>query len=250
TVPGCYQFLKQGVTITGEGTPTFNDSIRAATEIYGFFDRCFPEGTMESWSCADELSNERDAIHASNRYLTPKMEASRAKHQAFGKSVDPKGILESMTKEGYIHTEDNVVQYSRRRVQPDGKFIYKDIGPQAFRIGDIVEIQVSFVVVPLKEERVKMITVLRCITLLEACTTMAPATRPSVNAVTLKHRIGHDPRIEAPKRNKMVIDSLQNWYRSKTGCEDRKGWMLKESERVAGSRGLITESRMVTGSES
>ncbi|KAF9466347.1 hypothetical protein BDZ94DRAFT_1251735 [Collybia nuda] len=29
---------------------------------------------------------------------------------------------------------------------------YKEIGPQAFQIGDIVEIQVLFVVVPLKGE--------------------------------------------------------------------------------------------------
>ncbi|KAF9466516.1 hypothetical protein BDZ94DRAFT_1251118, partial [Collybia nuda] len=45
---------------------------------------------------------------------------------------------------------------------------YKEIGPQAFQIGNIVEIQVLFVVVPLKDEKVKMITVLQSIMLLEA----------------------------------------------------------------------------------
>lgn len=35
-----------------------------------------------------------------------------------------------------------------------------------FRIGDIVEIQVSFVMVPLKGDRYKMITVLRSIALI------------------------------------------------------------------------------------
>ena len=41
------------------------------------------------------------------------------------------------------------------------------VGPQIFRIGDIVEIQVSFIVVPLKHDKHKMIVVLRSIALLD-----------------------------------------------------------------------------------
>ncbi|KAF9457877.1 hypothetical protein BDZ94DRAFT_1174700, partial [Collybia nuda] len=165
TVPSRYRFLKQGVTITGLDTPTFSDSIKSATEIYGLFDWNFAEGRMELWSCVNRTPNECDSIHASNRYLMLKMEAT---HQPFKKLVDPKGILKAMAKESYVHTEDNDVLYTKCKTQAEGKFFYKEIGPQAFQIGDIVEIQVLFVVVPLKDEKVKMIMVLQSITLLEA----------------------------------------------------------------------------------
>ena len=41
------------------------------------------------------------------------------------------------------------------------------MGPQTFQEGDIVEIQVSFIVVPLREQKSRMNVVLRSITLLE-----------------------------------------------------------------------------------
>jgi hypothetical protein len=44
---------------------------------------------------------------------------------------------------------------------------HETVGPQTFRTGDLVEIQVSFVVVPMKGERRKMITVLRSIALID-----------------------------------------------------------------------------------
>lgn len=49
-----------------------------------------------------------------------------------------------------------------------GENRYDPIGPQAFRIGDIVEMQLSIVVVPMKGEKCKMVNVLRALTLLEA----------------------------------------------------------------------------------
>jgi hypothetical protein len=42
------------------------------------------------------------------------------------------------------------------------------VNPQIFRVGDIVEAQVSFIVVPLKDNKHKMIVVLRSIALLDA----------------------------------------------------------------------------------
>lgn len=42
------------------------------------------------------------------------------------------------------------------------------VNPQIFRVGDIVEAQVSFIAVPLKDKKYKMITVLRSIALLDS----------------------------------------------------------------------------------
>jgi hypothetical protein len=44
---------------------------------------------------------------------------------------------------------------------------FQAVGPHTFRIGDIVEMQVSFVAVPLKEQKYKMMVVLRSIALLD-----------------------------------------------------------------------------------
>ena len=44
---------------------------------------------------------------------------------------------------------------------------FKETGPQTFQEGDIVELQVSFIVVPLREQKSRMNVVLRSITLLE-----------------------------------------------------------------------------------
>lgn len=42
-----------------------------------------------------------------------------------------------------------------------------DITPNAFRVGDIVEAQISFEVIQLKGQRQKMIVILRALTLLD-----------------------------------------------------------------------------------
>ena len=42
------------------------------------------------------------------------------------------------------------------------------VNPQIFRVGDIVEAQVSFIAVPLKDKKHKMIVVLWSIALLDA----------------------------------------------------------------------------------
>ncbi|KAF8226556.1 hypothetical protein L208DRAFT_1406878, partial [Tricholoma matsutake] len=63
----CY--LRQGVTLVGYGTPTFEDALDATQEIYGFFDRNVQEGSLEN----------------------------------------PRGILESLAKPNFVYGEDNEV---------------------------------------------------------------------------------------------------------------------------------------------
>lgn len=47
------------------------------------------------------------------------------------------------------------------------KYRFKETGPHTFQEGDIVELQVSFIVVPLREQKSRMNVILRSITLLE-----------------------------------------------------------------------------------
>ncbi|KAF8810962.1 hypothetical protein BYT27DRAFT_7336378 [Phlegmacium glaucopus] len=82
--------------------------------------------------------------------------------------VDPRGILEKLTKEGFLHGEENEVHYYQvHKNDAGGKTSVETVNPQIFRIGDIVEAQVSFIVVPLKDNKHKMIVVLRLIALLD-----------------------------------------------------------------------------------
>jgi hypothetical protein len=45
---------------------------------------------------------------------------------------------------------------------------FEPAAPQIFRVGDLIEAQVSFVVVPLKGKMKKMLTAVRCIALLNS----------------------------------------------------------------------------------
>lgn len=45
------------------------------------------------------------------------------------------------------------------------------MAPVEYRVGDVVEVQLSFVIVPLREGRWKMLLVLRAITLIDAVST-------------------------------------------------------------------------------
>jgi len=44
---------------------------------------------------------------------------------------------------------------------------YDTMKPQSYRVGDIVEVQLSFVVVPLRNQKYKLVNVLHSIALLE-----------------------------------------------------------------------------------
>jgi hypothetical protein len=88
--------------------------LEAANEIYGYFDRQFSEGVLDSWTSSDEKPFGFPCIDISNRYLTPAKEA-KGQEIAFQKGVDPRGVLRGMANGdgtcSYVHTEDNQVQY-------------------------------------------------------------------------------------------------------------------------------------------
>ena len=104
-----YRYLKQGLTITGLGSPTFDDAIMSACEIYNQFHRQFADGKLEAWSTSTYSGYH--ALDMSNRYLTPRRDAPSMEHIPFARAVDPKGTLEAMAKSGYIHGDENIVHY-------------------------------------------------------------------------------------------------------------------------------------------
>ncbi|KAF8809758.1 hypothetical protein BYT27DRAFT_7093807 [Phlegmacium glaucopus] len=169
-----YRFLRQGVKLSGLGSPTFHNALMAANEIYGYFERQFSEGILELWGCSDD--DKFPCIDISNRYLTPANEAHGLEDIPFDKGVDPQGILRSMAKgDGtttHIHTEDNQVRYFNTRKDTEGNIKFTACEPQMYRVGDIVQAQFSFVVIPIKGNRRKMLSVLRSLALLDGSFSM------------------------------------------------------------------------------
>ncbi|KAF8882598.1 hypothetical protein BD779DRAFT_1444737, partial [Infundibulicybe gibba] len=177
-----YKFMRQSLMLTGIGSPTFELAVKAADEIYDIFHREFPEGRLERWQ--SEWHGAFAGLAMSNRYFTPKRDTPDMIHIPFGTTIDPRGILENMRKEGYVHGEENeVMYYNQQTNQGHTKFIKAN--PQIFRVGDIVEVQVSFIVVPLKKEKYKMAITLQAVAMLDG--SFSQVSIPSL--ITLLNRI-------------------------------------------------------------
>ncbi|RDB30758.1 hypothetical protein Hypma_005840 [Hypsizygus marmoreus] len=205
-----YRYLRQSITISGLGTPTFEDALRSTTEIYGAFDRTFREGELESWGPS---GGESDALEASNRYLTPRRDAPGVTSVPFGEGVDPKHVLLAMAGNDHVHTEDNEVLYYSRRTDKEGNNVHVSVGPQTFRVGDLVEVQLSFVVVPLKGDKYKMLAVLRSIALLDGQFRQVANVKSSAEPATstLKRKVRYDEPTkdgedERPGKKAMEVD--------------------------------------------
>jgi hypothetical protein len=123
-------------------------------------------------------------LNASNRYFTPKKDAQMAKELRFDEDVDPHGNLTRHLGTGHVHIEENSVSYYERVGSVNAgetryiiyilfcqantrKCRYVAVKPACVSVGDIVELQVSFIMVPLRDNRFKATMVLRSILVLD-----------------------------------------------------------------------------------
>ncbi|KAF8061874.1 hypothetical protein FPV67DRAFT_1669824 [Lyophyllum atratum] len=213
------RFLKQSIRLEGLGSDQFQDAIAAAGAVWELFDRVFEEGTLEKWK--DGLAGEKDKVlDIANLLVTNAKDGTEQDHIPFDTNSDPLGVMDSLLQKGYVRTEDNVVQYSEGKGGIDGKRRYERIGPQAFRIGDIVAVQLSFKAISLSDGRAganrsRMIVVLRSMTLLAKSLnfTSKKALEPNSSKVTVtlkrKLRSLEDAEVyDVRKRiNDMAVDS-------------------------------------------
>ncbi|SJL18018.1 uncharacterized protein ARMOST_21589 [Armillaria ostoyae] len=160
-----YMFLQQHIRITGLGCEGFNDAADNILEAQLVFERKFPEGTFERWT-PDNMDG-CIGIDISNRYL----ETSKAYPQeqaSFEKGVDLKGILAAACmRRDLLHTEDNKVRFFSSSIDEDGERRFEGTEPQIFRIGDILEVQLSIIAVALKNGQKKLKLKLQSVALLD-----------------------------------------------------------------------------------
>ncbi|KAF9465393.1 hypothetical protein BDZ94DRAFT_1307255 [Collybia nuda] len=211
------QFYKQLVTLTAFNSPYFQSCIDNIHDIHQKFSQRMPENSLEP--LVMEMFEEYRAITISNRYCTSRNKSPTHSSIPFKSCVDPDQILQFSMGAEFIHTAENEVEYFKFYPDENGSNQYRNMDPSLFRIGDIVEVQLSFVVVPVKNNRSKMINVLRAVTLLDPKYQMDSAiirnraehnhTRHNPN-ITLKRKVGYcDEAEKTPSKiAKMTIDNL------------------------------------------
>jgi hypothetical protein len=155
-------------------------------ELYGLFERYFPEGTMRNTNIAAPLKH--DIFAAATRLFTPKADAPNGRDIPFPPQMDPIGVLEQLKGSDLMHVKENqVVCMKRLRDTRTGyvrstrhvfnlltmtfyprDIIYVSASPANFRPGDIVELEVYFVAIQRRDKTTVMTTRLQSITLLDS----------------------------------------------------------------------------------
>ncbi|KAJ7112265.1 hypothetical protein C8R44DRAFT_564804, partial [Mycena epipterygia] len=108
------------------------------------------------------------SLSASNRLFTSKNDAPTEQDNEFRLGVDPIGALAKLKSYDLIHAPDNMVQYWKCVTDEEtGVLNYDESVPGAFKAGDIVELQLSFVAVICGHSDIKVTAHLQAITLLD-----------------------------------------------------------------------------------
>ncbi|KAF8333773.1 hypothetical protein F5887DRAFT_1079945 [Amanita rubescens] len=161
------KYLRQNVSLTGLGSPTFEKALKGILDIYSLFRGHVPREKLKPCSCIDSYG-EYTSIESSCRYFSSIKDCGpKEKHIPFGSEIDPYGILSSIENTSYVHIYDNVVQYYERSTSDTGEMRYTDISPVRFQIGDIVEAQVTLTLVSVARNEYMLVSILRSLTMLD-----------------------------------------------------------------------------------
>ncbi|KAK7437587.1 hypothetical protein VKT23_018485 [Stygiomarasmius scandens] len=195
-------YLKQQVTITGFGSHCFHTACDTFNALQALFSREVREHSLEQNSIQQEYMG-YDAMSFENRYVTPRVTAPDEPPIPFSPLVDPIGNLARAAGTSYFHAADNEVGYYKRELHEDKKPHFKELNPISFRVGDIVEVQASFVMIPhnvASKKMYKILSIMRALTLLETRYTTDAESRRQGSAIIkdptnpdflLKRKVGY-----------------------------------------------------------
>ena len=153
-------------------------------DIYALFSQSVPREKLQPCSFIDHYGK-YTGIETSNRYFSPKKDFPTSKSVPFSSDIDPEGILTRAAGTNYVHADQNVVSYYERSVALNGStrcvaqickrktvdkwnYSYKEITPVKFGVGDLVEVQLTLMLVPLRGGQYKLAPILRCLTMLDS----------------------------------------------------------------------------------
>ncbi|KIM72994.1 hypothetical protein PILCRDRAFT_81471, partial [Piloderma croceum F 1598] len=166
------KYMHQSVHITGLNDPLFVKALENLAAIprgtcaqnplhNNIFERHVDKNDFDHWSPISHATN--TAIEFRNQYFTYRHDDPHALSVPLTQNVDPTGQLATLAGPDLFHGEDNVVVYCAKLA---GSSKFKPISPCAIRVGDIIEVQMSLLLTPIKNGRFKMIIVLRGIAIL------------------------------------------------------------------------------------
>ncbi|KAJ7854013.1 hypothetical protein B0H13DRAFT_1903826 [Mycena leptocephala] len=155
-------FICQHLEICGLSSEVFKAAVAKTEEVNDRFSEHFSSVTVVS--LARPSTGLGPALSASNRLFTQKGDAPTEQDNDFVDGVDPTGSLERLKTRDLIHAPENMVRYfkcvpdtSNEQVSHSkaeslfademdrDKVRYEPTVPGIFKVGDIVELQVSFV---------------------------------------------------------------------------------------------------------
>ncbi|KIM72485.1 hypothetical protein PILCRDRAFT_81820 [Piloderma croceum F 1598] len=163
------RYLRQAITISGMGSEYLNKAMDNIMQIHKLFNRQHKDDQLELWQ--PSAYEDSYGIDASNHYFSARKDNPGSRAIPFLPMVDPKGTLTGLSSSmmNFVHTQENQVQYYEYVADTSGIKGYESTDPNKFRIGDIVEVQLLFVVVPVKENKYRLILVMHALALLD-CT--------------------------------------------------------------------------------
>ncbi|KAJ7119964.1 hypothetical protein C8R43DRAFT_960034 [Mycena crocata] len=159
-------FLTQQAEVCGMGSRTFEDAMDNIATVVDRFAQHMGGGDVPNGS--EREKHGQRFFSASNRIFTAQCDAPTEQDNEFEEGVDPFRLLAKFKNGKYIHAPENIVKYFRRvQSEEDKPGSYEGYYPGGFAVGDIVEMQVSFVAVVKGKEQAKMTTRLQALTLLD-----------------------------------------------------------------------------------
>jgi hypothetical protein len=174
--------MRQSVAITGLNEPTFAKAIDELISIQNLFARQVNKDDLELWQ--PPIYDKFPSVELTNRYFTHRNDDPHASSVPLGQNVDPTGKLTAFAGREFFHSEDNVVRYQSKSTDST-KYAFmkfnainyilnrlpndrlKSITPCRIQIGDIVEVMMSILFIPIKNRRFKMTIKLRGILILD-----------------------------------------------------------------------------------
>ncbi|KAJ7020368.1 hypothetical protein C8F04DRAFT_1196699 [Mycena alexandri] len=210
--PAKAQFLSQNIEICGGDSPTFAECIAKIASVHDRFEQQL--AGVDVVPMADGVDNRRDLFAASNRIFTLKSDVPNEQDNTFQDGVDSSGLLHKLKRSDYIHAPENIVQYFRKKTPSGEGTVYVPFFPGGFKVGDLVELQVSFVAVAVTLSKVKVTTRLQVVTLLSSKWS---------NAATMARAAAAVKRIGQPAIRKRVgyytedEDEARKFKKSRTG---------------------------------
>ncbi|KAK0493394.1 hypothetical protein EDD18DRAFT_1356832 [Armillaria luteobubalina] len=163
------KFLSQSIMLTGCGSDRFKQVVVNLKEMWDRGEREFRQGQLMEWAPAQVQGF--NVIELSNRYFQRRTSAStQGDGICISRDMDPNGILRRLAGDRLEHMEDNEVKYFRGIAGEKKRYL--ETKPQAFRIGDIVEVQCSIVFVVCRGSDMKMKLILQALALVNCDHTM------------------------------------------------------------------------------